>query len=114
VHFRGIKDDTLKMWGALEAVHMQKRAGICFNEYNDLFSIRKCDEEDLQSLINRMDNTLHRIHDLRSNNVTLDKLDDKLGSMMLIRALPDDYNGFVSSLLLKDDLCCSECVCTRG
>ena len=24
--------------------------------------------------------------------------------MTLIRALPDDYNGFVSSLLLKDDL----------
>ena len=31
-------------------------------------------------------------------------LDDELGSMTLIRALPDDYNAFVSSLLLKDDL----------
>jgi len=35
---------------------------------------------------------------------TLDKLDDELASMTLIRALPNDYNSFISSLLLKDDL----------
>ena len=34
----------------------------------------------------------------------MDKLDDKLGAMGLIQALPEDYNLFVSSLLLKDDL----------
>ena len=34
----------------------------------------------------------------------MDKLDDELGAMGLIQALPDDYNSFVSSLLLKDDL----------
>ena len=51
-----------------------------------------------------MDDTLHRIRDLQSSTFTLDKLDDKLGAMALIRALPDDYNSFVSSLLLKDDL----------
>ena len=39
VHFRGIKDDPLKMWGALEEVHMQKRPGTCFNAYDDLCSI---------------------------------------------------------------------------
>jgi len=84
VHFRGIKDDPLKMWKALEDVHMQKRAGTQFNAYDDLFSIRKCDDEDLQSLINRVDNALHRIHDLRSPRFTLDMLDDELGSMTLI------------------------------
>ena len=104
VHFRGIKDDAVKMWKALEEVHMQKRAGTRFNAYDDLFSIRKRDDEDLQSLINRVDDAVHRIRDLRSTGFTLDKLDDELASMMLIRALPDDYNGFVSSLLLKDDL----------
>jgi len=35
VHFRGIKDDAVKMWGVLEGVHMQK----WFNAYDDLFSI---------------------------------------------------------------------------
>ena len=104
VHFRGIKDDPLKMWAALREVHMQKRPGTRFNAYDDLFSIRKRDEEDLQSLINRVDDALHRIHNLRSTTFTLDKLDDELGAMALIRALPDDYNSFVSSLLLKDDL----------
>jgi hypothetical protein len=104
VHFRGIKDDAVKMWGALEAVHMQKRPGTRFNAYDDLFSIRKRDEEDLQSLINRVDDSIHRIRDLRSTGFTLDQLDDELASMTLIRALPDDYNAFVSSLLLKDDL----------
>ena len=105
VHFRGIKDDPVKMWGALKEVHMQKRPGTRFNAYDDLFSIRKREEEeDLQSLINRVDYALHRIRDLRSTAFTLDKLDDKLGAMALIRALPEDYNLFVSSLLLKDNL----------
>ena len=104
VHFRGIKDDAVKMWGALEAVHMQKRPGTRFNAYDDLFSIWKRDDEDLQSLINRVDDSVHRIRNLRSTGFTQDQLDNELASMMLIQALPDDYNAFVSSLLLKDDL----------
>ena len=104
VHFRGIKDDPLKMWEALATVHMQKRPGTRFNAYDDLFSIRKHEDEDLQSLINRVDDAVHRICDLRPADFTLDKLDDELASMTLIRALPDDYNAFVSSLLLQDDL----------
>ena len=94
----------MKIWWVLESVHMQKQPGTRFNAYDDLFSIRKRDEEDLQSLINRVDDAVHRIRDLRSTGFTLDKLDDELASMTLIRALPDDYNAFVSSLLLKDDL----------
>ena len=84
VHFRGIKDDAVKMWGVLEGVHMQKQPGTRFNAYDDLFSIRKHDEEDLQSLINRVDDAIHRIRDLRSIGFTLDKLDDELASMTLI------------------------------
>jgi len=52
VHFRGIKDDPLKMWDALKEVHMQKRPGTRFNAYDDLFLIRKREEEDRQPLIN--------------------------------------------------------------
>jgi len=100
VHFRGIKDDAVKMWGVLEGVHMQKQPGTRFNAYDDL----KRDEEDLQSLINHVDDAVHRIRGLRPIGFTLDKLDDELASMTLIQALPDDYNSFVSSLLLKDDL----------
>jgi len=39
VHFRGIKDDPVQMWGALKKVHMQKRPGTRFNAYDALFSI---------------------------------------------------------------------------
>jgi len=97
VHFRGIKDDPVKMWGALKEVHMQKRPGTRFNAYDDLFSIRKHEEEDLQSLINQVDDALHRIRHLRSTAFTLDKLDDELAPMALIRALPENYNSFISS-----------------
>jgi len=74
VHFRGIKDNPVKMWGALKEVHMQKRPGTRFNAYDDLFSIRKREEEDLQSLINRVDDALHRICDLRSTACLCERL----------------------------------------
>jgi len=48
VHFRRIKDNALKMWGVLEGVHMQKQPGTHFNAYDDLFSIRKRDEDLLE------------------------------------------------------------------
>ena len=51
-----------------------------------------------------MDDAVHHIRNLWSIGFTLDKPDDELASMTLIQALPDDYNSFVSSLLLKDDL----------
>jgi hypothetical protein len=41
VHFQGIQDSPVKMWEALEAVHRQIKAGMRFNAYDKLFSIRK-------------------------------------------------------------------------
>ncbi|XP_006456088.1 hypothetical protein AGABI2DRAFT_77415 [Agaricus bisporus var. bisporus H97] len=57
IHFSGIQDSPVKMWEALEAVHRQKRAGMRFNAYDELFSIRKLDQESLQSLINRVESS---------------------------------------------------------
>ena len=96
VHFNGIKDDPVKMWAALRTVHMQQRAGTRFNAYDDLFSIRKIEDESLQSLINRVDSALHTICDLRPSSFTIEMLDDELASMSLIQALPEEYNSFVS------------------
>jgi hypothetical protein len=104
VHFSGIQDDPVKMWQALEAVHHQKKPGMHFNAYDDLFSIWKLEEEPLQSLINRVEDCKKRIKELRPPNFTLEMLDDELASMALIRALPDDYSAFSSSLLLMDKL----------
>ena len=101
VHFRGIKDDAVKMWGVLEGVHMQKQPGTQFNAYDDLFSIRKHD----------VDDAVHRIHDLWSIGFTLDKLDNELASMTLIIVLPENYNSFVSSLLIRLRVKHSVCSC---
>jgi len=104
IHFQGISDDPVEMWKALEKVHLQKCPGTCFNAYNDLFSIRKEEEESLQTLMNRVDIAIHCIKDLCPTSFDINALDNKLASMALIRALPDEYSGFVSSLLLLDKL----------
>ncbi|PFH44982.1 hypothetical protein AMATHDRAFT_164154 [Amanita thiersii Skay4041] len=97
-------DNPVKMWTALESVHLQKKPGAHFNAYGDLFSIRKEDNESLQSLMNRVETAITKIKDLHPKDFTLDSLDSELASMTLIRALPEEYNSFVSSLLLKDNL----------
>jgi hypothetical protein len=104
VHFQGIQDSPVKMWEALEAVHRQKKAGMRFNAYDELFSIRKLEEESLQSLINRVESAKRSIKELRPSTFTLDMLDDELASMALIRLLPEEYSSFTSSLLLMDKL----------
>jgi hypothetical protein len=104
VHFQGIQDSPVKMWEALEAVHRQKKARMCFNAYDELFSIQKLEEESLQSLINRVESAKCSIKELRPSTFTLDMLDNELASMALIRSLPEEYSSFTSSLLLMDKL----------
>ncbi len=104
VHFANISDNPVKMWDALAAVHLQKRPGARFNAYDDLFSIRKQEDESLQSLMNRVDTAIHRIQDLRPKDFTLSNLDDELASMTLIRSLTEEYSAFASFLLLMDKL----------
>lgn len=48
VHIANIQDDAVAMWKKLEEVHMVKKAGARFNAYDDLFSIRKKEDEELQ------------------------------------------------------------------
>src|ERR1700677_4926776 len=86
------------MWKKLEDVHLQKHPGTRFNTYDALFSIRKDDTETLPALML----AIQDIKALRPSNFTLDMLDKELLCMTLIRALPEDYNNFASSLLLLD------------
>src|SRR3981189_656743 len=104
VHLGGIETDPIKIWSKLETVHLNKRPGTRFNAYDDLFSIRKQPEESLQSLMNRVDEAMRKIVNLRPKNFTLEKLDEELACMSLIRSLPEEYNNFTSSLLLLDSL----------
>ena len=104
VHFKGKDEDPVAMWKALESVHLQQKPGARFNAYDDLFSIRKTEEESLQSLVNRVDAAIQHIQNLRPKDFTLDKLDEELLCMAMVRALPEDYSHFVSSLMLRDNL----------
>jgi len=60
--------------------------------------------EELQSLVNRVNAAVQSIQNLRPADFTLDKLDEELASMAMIRSLPEEYSGFVSSLLLMDKM----------
>jgi len=61
-------------------VHLQKRPGNRFNAYDDLFSIRKEEEESLQTLINRVETAMSTIRKLRPSDFTLEKLNEELAS----------------------------------
>ncbi|KAJ7673605.1 hypothetical protein B0H17DRAFT_947019, partial [Mycena rosella] len=80
------------------------KPGARFAAYNHLFSIQKLPEETLTQLIGRIDDTVSLIKDLRPPSHTLDDLDGELASMAMIRALPEDFKAFRSSLFLLPQL----------
>ncbi|KAG2011535.1 hypothetical protein CC2G_011640 [Coprinopsis cinerea AmutBmut pab1-1] len=47
------------MWTLLRDAHMQQKPGTRFNAYDDLFSIRKREDESLQALMNHAAGRLH-------------------------------------------------------
>lgn len=104
VHLKDSDGDPVAMWNKLKTVHLQQKPGARFNAYDDLFSIRKLEEETLQSLASRVDAAMQHIQNLRPTDHDLIKLDEELICMAMIRALPEDYSHFVSSLMLQDKL----------
>ncbi|KAJ7917831.1 hypothetical protein B0H13DRAFT_1608021, partial [Mycena leptocephala] len=74
-HVKGIEENPVAMWGALEKVHRQKKPGARFAAYNTLFSIRKEPEETLTTLMGRVDDAISLIKDLRPTGHALDDLD---------------------------------------
>lgn len=102
VHFAGISDDPCKMWTKLEKIHLQKRPGARFNAYDAPFSVQRLPDESLQALMTRVDQGMQNIKELRPDDFTLDKMDNELVCMTLLRALPEEYSSFVSSLQMLD------------
>ncbi|EGN93621.1 hypothetical protein SERLA73DRAFT_145285, partial [Serpula lacrymans var. lacrymans S7.3] len=106
------------IWEKLAIVHVSKKPGMRFNAYDDFFSIRKKEDKSLQSLMTRIDEGMHQIQNLRPTGFSLSELDDELTCMAMIRALPDQYAHFTSSLLglgtldktqLRDAFLAKEC-----
>ncbi|KAF7377306.1 Integrase catalytic domain-containing protein [Mycena sanguinolenta] len=104
VHVKGMEENPVSMWQALEKIHRQKKPGARFAAYNHLFSIQKLPEETLTALIGRVDDAITLIQDLRPAAHTLTDLDGELASMAMIRALPEEYQSFRSSLFLLPQL----------
>ena len=92
------------MWTKLESVHLQQRPGARFNAYDDLFSIRKKEDESLFSLSTRIDECMLKIKNLRPKDFDLSKLDDELACMTMLRALPEEFHHLSTSLQLADKL----------
>ncbi|KAF7968979.1 hypothetical protein HWV62_28747, partial [Athelia sp. TMB] len=103
-HITSCSDDPVKIWIALKDVHEAKQPGNRFNAYSDLFSIRKEPDESLSSLIMRSEHCMQLIKNLRTSTFTLESLDDELQCMALIRALPDEFDHFASTLIITNKL----------
>ena len=103
-HLGGVFDDLKKMWELLESGNQSKKPGTWFNTYDDLFSIRKLENEGLKGLIAWVAEKVWAIKDVHPQGFMLDDLDNELHLMALISALPEEYSAFVSSLMLIDNL----------
>ena len=77
-HLAGIEDDPVAIWTKLESVHLQQRPGARFNAYDDLFNIRKKEDESLVALGTRINEVMLRIKNLRPPSFDLTSLDDEL------------------------------------
>jgi hypothetical protein len=104
VHVRDVKGDPVEVWKALKEVHVQQKPGVRFQAYLELLGIRKEPDESLASLMGRSDAAMQKIKDLRPTGFTIENLDSELQSLALIRALPEEYGTFITSLLLLDSL----------
>ena len=100
VHFRGFEEDPIEMWKRLESAHLSKKPGARFNAYDDFFSIHKEDNESLMDIGVRIKKAMATIQNLCPSGFTIEKLDEELQCMALIRALPEEYRYPTSSLLL--------------
>lgn len=104
IHFNGKEDDPKAMWDALQKAHLHQKPGARFNAYDELFSIHKADDETLLDMATKVGKAMSNIKNLRPSDFTLDKLDDELLCMAMIRALPESYANLASNLLLQKEL----------
>ena len=92
--------DALKMWQILEKKFQQSNATSRFIILSGLLSIQKQPEDSLSTLIGKVDNALLALKASNTTSLTLEKFQEELAYSSLIRALPDEFASFRSSLLL--------------
>ena len=97
-------DNPVHMWEKLQRHHEDKSSLRRFNAYEDLFNIRKKEDESLVALGTRINEVMLRIKNLRPPSFDLTSLDDELVCMTMLRALPEEYHHLSTSLQLADKL----------
>jgi gag-polypeptide of LTR copia-type len=106
-HCEGLFGDATAMWKKLEQIHNAKTPGTRFNAMHSLFSIRKEEDETLESLMTRTKAAMQRVKTLRPTipgAYTLEMLDNELVIATLLQALPDTFNHVTSSLYIQSEL----------
>ncbi|CCA76584.1 hypothetical protein PIIN_10576 [Serendipita indica DSM 11827] len=98
IHIDDISDDPVKMWKKFASIHNNKSTGTCFNAMDLLFGVTKQDSEDLAKLMTCINGLLRHIKQFRPMGYMIMDLDNKLATMAMLWALPDDYCHLCSSL----------------
>jgi hypothetical protein len=107
MHIEG-ESTAYAMWLALIKVHVQQVPGMCFNAYNNMFSIAKAPGKDLTSVATRVEQSLACIQQLCLNTVTdssgasiaysVQHLDNNLALMALFQVEQTEHNASCSPL----------------
>ena len=87
------QSDAIKLWEELAKLHAKDSEISRFMAYDDLLSITLQENESLSGLISRVEEAVNRVKLLRPTTYTLEKLDDELAAMALIRSLP--YEAYI-------------------
>lgn len=92
--------DSKKMWDELATKFQQQNATARFIILNDFLGIQKQADESLSTLIGRVDTALQNLCASHKKDMTIADLEDELAYSALIRALPEEFSSFRSSILL--------------
>ena len=86
-HFKDYRTDPVRIWDILKRENTAVAPGMRFNTYNDLFGMRKRDDETLEDFGDRVTNSMQRVKDIRPPAYTLNDLDQELEVMVMLRGL---------------------------
>ena len=93
-------DSAKGMWDKLKSQYAEDSAAGRFLILDEFLSIAKQPDESLTALCARVEDALQKVKASCTAEMTLSAFQDEMAMMTLIRALPDEFSSFRSSLLL--------------
>ena len=74
-HLKDYRRDPVCIWDILKQWNTAVAPGMRFNAYDNMFGMRKRDDETLEDFGNRVTNAMQRVNNIRPPAYTLDDLD---------------------------------------